>query len=221
MPDTRAELPSSRAEVSGDGPQHDTVAANHQSSYTPPRPHCITKSRTHTSSRRSSTLHGFSDNHLANSPSPSEEAPKRTSTISSPLVQQMPVPRHVAIGMIFSNGEAGQDQYKCAAPGCHNQTFGRLAELKRHHAGKHAAISRRPHFWCPVEDCERSKTGQERRFQGRIRCSIICRGCMRMLCKTDEGYGTALARDVVTVGWNLEEFSFIPVSAHFRHSSSI
>jgi hypothetical protein len=66
---------------------------------------------------------------------------------------------HVSIGMILSNGETGKDQYTCHVPTCINKIFGRLAELKRHHAGKHAAVAKRPQFWCPVTGCDRSKNG--------------------------------------------------------------
>ena len=69
--------------------------------------------------------------------------------------------QHIMIGFIFGNGEASEDQYKCRAPACSRLTFGRLAELKRHNACRHGGHDGKlPQFWCPVEKCERSKTGQ-------------------------------------------------------------
>ncbi|OAK97843.1 hypothetical protein IQ06DRAFT_205185, partial [Phaeosphaeriaceae sp. SRC1lsM3a] len=72
--------------------------------------------------------------------------------------------RHIAIGVVLSNGRKGQDRYKCHAPGCFDKTFGRITELKRHHACKHAAAGRKPQFWCPVEGCGRSKAGMGQAF---------------------------------------------------------
>ncbi|KAH3927021.1 hypothetical protein HBI04_057460 [Parastagonospora nodorum] len=68
--------------------------------------------------------------------------------------------RSATIGVVLDTDQPGQNQYKCNAPTCFNKTFGRLAELKRHHKCKHAVAGRRPQFWCPVEGCVRSKTGQ-------------------------------------------------------------
>ncbi|KAF2033183.1 hypothetical protein EK21DRAFT_59426, partial [Setomelanomma holmii] len=63
------------------------------------------------------------------------------------------------IGVVLSNGNIGQDHFKCHAPGCFDKTFGRLAELKRHHKCKHETLARKPQFWCPVGNCDRSKSG--------------------------------------------------------------
>jgi hypothetical protein len=70
----------------------------------------------------------------------------------------------VVLGYIVSTGTGTvhQDQYKCSSPSCQRATFGRLAELKRHHASKHGTSGvRRPQYWCPIDGCDRSK-----RFQG-------------------------------------------------------
>ena len=69
-----------------------------------------------------------------------------------------PAPRsadaHVAIGIILSNGENGKDQFQCHVPACTNVTFGRVADLKRHHASRHGGHGkRRQQFWCPVGGC--------------------------------------------------------------------
>jgi hypothetical protein len=39
-------------------------------------------------------------------------------------------------------------------PACTNVTFGRVADLKRHHASRHGGHGkRRQQFWCPVGGC--------------------------------------------------------------------
>jgi hypothetical protein len=68
-------------------------------------------------------------------------------------------PPHIPIGTLFSNGEMGQDHFKCLAPGCFNKTFRRAGELRRHHKTTHAAAGGKPRFWCPVEGCKRSRVG--------------------------------------------------------------
>ena len=54
------------------------------------------------------------------------------------------------IGSVLSNGKL-----LCAAKGCEGLTFGRQAELRRHHTTLHAAI--KPNFWCQVSTCRRSE----------------------------------------------------------------
>ncbi|KAF2878545.1 hypothetical protein BDV95DRAFT_478826, partial [Massariosphaeria phaeospora] len=61
------------------------------------------------------------------------------------------------IGLILSNGTVRNDKYECHIPACSGTTFGRLADLKRHHATRHAET--KPEFWCPVEGCVRSLDG--------------------------------------------------------------
>ncbi|CAG5138691.1 uncharacterized protein ALTATR162_LOCUS421 [Alternaria atra] len=59
---------------------------------------------------------------------------------------------HVVIGVILSNGEARGDRYKCNAPSCSGANFGRLADLKRHHASLHGGVGRKgQRIWCSVE----------------------------------------------------------------------
>jgi hypothetical protein len=63
----------------------------------------------------------------------------------------------VVLGYIVSTGTGTvhQDQYKCSSPSCQRATFGRLAELKRHHASKHGTSGvRRPQYWCPIDGCK-------------------------------------------------------------------
>ncbi|KAF2820687.1 hypothetical protein CC86DRAFT_387145 [Ophiobolus disseminans] len=116
-------------------------------------------------SRRRSQRHGFHAalDHIRTKP-PSPRFPQQQIMPGHAQTKQIHMPAHVAIGIILSNGETGQDQYQCHAPDCFNKTFGRIAELKRHHAGKHAAVGRKPQFWCPINECERSKTGQGEAF---------------------------------------------------------
>ncbi|KAH7394375.1 hypothetical protein BKA66DRAFT_400147, partial [Pyrenochaeta sp. MPI-SDFR-AT-0127] len=64
------------------------------------------------------------------------------------------------IGTILSNGVSRHEKYKCYQPACSGLTFGRLAELKRHHATRHE----RPKFFCPVDGCERSLKNGGRGF---------------------------------------------------------
>lgn len=92
---------------------------------------------------------------------------QRTKTVSrlNPAhVQQTSKPQHVIIGTILSNGEVSQEQYKCYAFTCLNKTFGRLAELRRHHACEHGVDGKMPQFWCPIEGCERSRTRSGKAF---------------------------------------------------------
>ncbi|OAL52875.1 hypothetical protein IQ07DRAFT_344733 [Pyrenochaeta sp. DS3sAY3a] len=53
------------------------------------------------------------------------------------------------MGSILFNGK-----FKCTEVACANKTFGRRAELQRHHATIHAVEK---WFWCPVPSCSRSK----------------------------------------------------------------
>jgi hypothetical protein len=77
--------------------------------------------------------------------------------------QEPPEPQ-VVIGMILSNGEASQDRYRCRYIACSNKSFGRIAELRRHNKCKHSPRERMPQFWCPVNDCERSRSGMGEAF---------------------------------------------------------
>lgn len=62
---------------------------------------------------------------------------------------------HVVIGVILSNGEVRGDQYRCNARACSGMTFGRLADLKRHHSSLHGgAGGKGQRTWCPVDGCE-------------------------------------------------------------------
>jgi hypothetical protein len=61
------------------------------------------------------------------------------------------------IGSVLSNGKL-----LCAAKGCEGLTFGRQAELRRHHTTLHAAI--KPNFWCQVSTCRRSENAGGRAF---------------------------------------------------------
>lgn len=61
------------------------------------------------------------------------------------------------IGSVLSNGKL-----LCAAKGCEGLTFGRQAELRRHHTTLHAAI--KPNFWCQVSECRRSENAGGRAF---------------------------------------------------------
>ncbi|KAH8728449.1 hypothetical protein GQ44DRAFT_47519 [Phaeosphaeriaceae sp. PMI808] len=83
---------------------------------------------------------------------------------SVPIQNESVRPRYIAIGMILINGETGQDRYKCNAPTCCTKTFGRIAELKRHHACTHGMAGKKPQFWCPIADCERSRGGAGEAF---------------------------------------------------------
>jgi hypothetical protein len=166
MPDTLAKLPCSSNWLSTDGPQHYATVTNALQSYAPASTHRATKARTgHT--RRRSNKRLSPDIDPAKSPCSPHQTSDQDDTPSP--TPSRPTTRfcHVAIGKIFSNGETGQDQYRCVVPGCNNKTFGRLAELKRHHAGKHAAVGRKPQFWCPVKGCERSRAGQGEAFPRR------------------------------------------------------
>lgn len=53
------------------------------------------------------------------------------------------------IGSVLSNGKL-----VCDAEGCKSLTFGRQAELRRHHTTLHA--TNKPNFWCQVPNCRRS-----------------------------------------------------------------
>lgn len=64
------------------------------------------------------------------------------------------------IGSVLSNGKL-----LCAVKGCEGLTFGRQAELRRHHTTLHAAI--KPNFWCQVSNCRRSKNAGGRAFHGK------------------------------------------------------
>ncbi|KAF7671019.1 hypothetical protein GT037_010800 [Alternaria burnsii] len=62
---------------------------------------------------------------------------------------------HVVIGVILSNGEVRGDQHRCNARACSGMTFGRLADLKRHHSSLHGgAGGKGQRTWCPVDGCE-------------------------------------------------------------------
>jgi hypothetical protein len=62
---------------------------------------------------------------------------------------------HVIIGVILSNGEVRNDRFKCHVPSCSGVSFGRLAELKRHHTCRHGGHEgKTPRFWCPVDGCK-------------------------------------------------------------------
>jgi hypothetical protein len=66
---------------------------------------------------------------------------------------------HVVIGVILSNGEVRGNQYRCNARACSGMTFGRLADLKRHHSSRHGGAGRKgQRTWCPVDGCESSLT---------------------------------------------------------------
>ena len=64
------------------------------------------------------------------------------------------------IGSVLSNGKL-----LCAVKGCEGLTFGRQAELRRHHTTLHATI--KPNFWCHVSNCRRSKNAGGRAFHGK------------------------------------------------------
>ncbi|RYN71557.1 hypothetical protein AA0117_g9434 [Alternaria alternata] len=66
----------------------------------------------------------------------------------------------VPIGVIYSNGGPG-DQFVCSDPTCSGITFNRVPDLKRHHSSLH---DRGKQFWCPVDDCSRSKNGNGKPF---------------------------------------------------------
>jgi hypothetical protein len=66
---------------------------------------------------------------------------------------------HMVIGIILSNGEVRGDQYRCNARACSGMTFGRLADLKRHHSSLHGgAGGKGQRTWCPVDGCESTST---------------------------------------------------------------
>jgi hypothetical protein len=54
------------------------------------------------------------------------------------------------IGSMYHSG-----RFKCLHPGCARKSFGRQAELKRHHETIHA--TQKPAYWCRVPSCERSR----------------------------------------------------------------
>lgn len=68
----------------------------------------------------------------------------------------------VEIGTVLSNGNVGNDRYKCNEPSCADITFSRLADLKRHYATRHALV--RPQHWCPIVGCRRSQDGEDEGF---------------------------------------------------------
>ncbi|KAF9691863.1 hypothetical protein EKO04_010086 [Ascochyta lentis] len=71
----------------------------------------------------------------------------------------------VIIGLLLSDGNTRNDRYQCPFSTCTELTFGRPAELKRHHASCHKGYgSKKPQYWCPVSGCDRSKVGHKGSF---------------------------------------------------------
>lgn len=61
----------------------------------------------------------------------------------------------VILGIILSDGHTQSDVYQCSIPACRGKTFGRVTELKRHHASVHGGlVGRKSQFWCPIDGCE-------------------------------------------------------------------
>lgn len=84
---------------------------------------------------------------------PSPQPP--TSTASSPTCSKT-----LVLGYLLSDVDGGNERYQCPFPTCTETTFGRPAELKRHHASCHKGFgTKKPKYWCPISGCERSKTG--------------------------------------------------------------
>lgn len=80
---------------------------------------------------------------------------KSTYTPRSPPNDPKTDNHYVAIGIIYSNGTAYKDVYRCPKKSCSEATFNRLADLKRHHASKHEGfVGKQVHFWCPIDGCE-------------------------------------------------------------------
>jgi hypothetical protein len=120
-------------------------------------------SRTHHRMAKAASHPGF--NAMQNlSLSASPRTPQaQMSTPSTNPTQETPQP-HVEIGTILSNGDATQDRYKCRYQSCSHKSFGRIAELRRHNLTKHSSGDRKPQFWCPVDECERSRSGMGEAF---------------------------------------------------------
>lgn len=57
------------------------------------------------------------------------------------------------VNALVSKSDAGKVVFRCDFPGCHEKTFGRHHELKRHQR-KHSNDSNR--FWCSTVGCSRS-----------------------------------------------------------------
>ena len=86
-------------------------------------------------------------------------------TTTNPIADKPEPLAHVVVGLLLSNGDARLDRYQCPFPTCAEISFGRPAELKRHHASRHKGYgSRKPRYWCPVQGCNRSKTGKRGPF---------------------------------------------------------
>lgn len=74
---------------------------------------------------------------------------KHTSVSAASEKNPVPEASSATMGSILFNGK-----FKCTEVACANKTFGRRAELQRHHATIHAVEK---WFWCPIPSCSRSK----------------------------------------------------------------
>ncbi|KAF2274783.1 uncharacterized protein EI97DRAFT_88897 [Westerdykella ornata] len=52
---------------------------------------------------------------------------------------------------------ADKRKFRCAKKECHNSTFGRLADLRRHYEAAHVSAANKPEYYCPVSGCARSR----------------------------------------------------------------
>jgi hypothetical protein len=76
-----------------------------------------------------------------------------------------PSPKRVILGLLIINNDGDNERYECPLPACTGKTFGRAAELKRHHVSCHDGFgNKKAQYWCPVSGCERSKTGDQGSF---------------------------------------------------------
>ncbi|KAH7082243.1 hypothetical protein FB567DRAFT_594735 [Paraphoma chrysanthemicola] len=66
------------------------------------------------------------------------------------------------IGSMYTTKEADVYIFRCNNAACGNKTFGRWADLKRHHNGAHAMTP--TVYWCRVRGCERSENVGGRPF---------------------------------------------------------
>lgn len=92
---------------------------------------------------------------------PQRAAPRShgVSGYESPHIPTANSSEHMVIGTILSNGEVRGDRYRCNKRACSGMTFGRLADLKRHHSSLHGgAGGKGQRTWCPVAGCESTST---------------------------------------------------------------
>jgi hypothetical protein len=94
-------------------------------------------------------------------PRSSSQSPQpSTSTAGSPISSKT-----VVLGHLLSDVDGGNERYQCPFPTCTEVTFGRPAELKRHHASCHKGFgTKKPQYWCPVSGCRRSRAGNGNSF---------------------------------------------------------